>query len=231
MHEHELPGQITIVSDLLAAYFSATSEPDGCVMIVGTGTVAARIERGELSAIRDGLGWLVGDDGSGFWMGHRVARSVAAELDGRGPATTLTPRVLELLHHIPHRHGVRSAPLAALLTWSQSRSPVDLADLAILAAEEESRDEISAAICSEAAAHALATLKSLPGSDTVPVALGGGVLDSSGPVGRRVHEALGARSVPVADGVAGAALMAVRELGGTADAAMLAHISAQLRQR
>lgn len=226
-----LPVRITIVSDLVAAYFSATAEQNGCVLIVGTGTVAARIQSGRISAIRDGLGWLLGDDGSGFWIGQRVARAVAAELDGRGPATTLTPRVLELLHDIPERPGVRPSALAALLTWSQSRAPVDLSALAILAAEEETHDEISAAICSEAAAHALATLTSLPESDTLPVALGGGALQSTGPVGRRVHSALGKRAVPVADGVAGAALMAVRELGGTADARMLAHISSQLHDR
>ena len=84
-----------------------------------------------MSSVRDGLGWLLGDDGSGFWIGHRVARAVAAELDGRGPSTSLTGRVLDLLADVPRRQGVRRAEVAALLTWSHSRRPAELAQLAV----------------------------------------------------------------------------------------------------
>ena len=232
---HGLPDDIIVVSDLLAAYFSATSAMDGSVLIVGTGAVAASIVDGKLASIRDGLGWLLGDDGSGFWMGHRVARAVAAQLDGRGPATSLTPRLLEQLADIPRSTGVRGDELTALLTWSQSRTPVELSTLAVLAAEEAASDPVASAICDQAANHALATLSSLEterphAHNTYPVVLGGGVLDPGGPVGSRVHAALQRRALGVADGVAGAALLAVRALGGTADDSMLAHICQQLHQ-
>ncbi len=233
LQAQSLPQDVTVVSDLLGAYFSATPAMDGLVLIVGTGAVAARIIDGELAAIRDGLGWLLGDEGSGFWMGHRVARAVAAELDGRGPATSLTPRLLRQLPDTPRRAGVRRDELAALLSWSQCRTPVELSVLAVLAAEEAEADPVAAAICEGAAVHALATLSSL-GTDsfgkscTAPVVLGGSVLDPDGPVGLRVHAAVGHRALSVSDGVAGAALLAVRQLGGTADATMLAHISHQL---
>ncbi len=233
LRHRALPSNITVVSDLLGAYFSATPALDGFVLIVGTGAVAARIVDGELAAIRDGLGWLLGDHGSGFWMGHRVARAVAAELDGRGPATSLTPRLLHQLSDIPPRAGVRRDGLTALLSWSQSRTPVELSALAVLAAEEAAADPVAAAICKEAAAHALATLASLgehvlDKDGDAPVVLGGSVLDPDGPVGRRVHAALGRRALTVSDGVAGAALLAIRQLGGTADARMLAHVREQL---
>lgn len=229
------PPTVDIVSDLLGAYFSATPETDGLILIVGTGAVAGRIVDGELAGIRDGLGWLLGDDGSGFWIGRRVARAVAAELDGRGPATSLTPRVLEMLPNMPRRAGVRGHELSALLSWSQARAPVELSALAVLAAEEAATDPVASAICEQAATHALATLHSLEtdtpdSSDALPVVLGGSVLDPAGPVGRRVHAALHGQALAVSDGVAGAALMAVRRLGGTADAVMLAHISRQLLQ-
>lgn len=234
LHDRGQPGNVIIVSDLLGAYFSATAALDGSVMIVGTGAVAARIANGELVDIRDGLGWLLGDDGSGFWMGHQVARAVAAELDGRGPATSLTPRLLQRLVDTPRHTGVRGADLAALLTWTQGESPMALAQFAVLAAEEAAADPVASAICAQAAGHALATLSSL-GTDTLatpgepaPVVLGGSVLDPAGPVGKRVHNALGQRALTVSDGVAGAALMAVKRLGGTADEAMLAHIRRQL---
>ena len=235
LRAHGAPEELHIVSDLLGAYFSATPALDGSILIVGTGAVAGRIADGELVAVRDGLGWLLGDDGSGFWMGHSVARAVAAELDGRGAATSLTPRVLGVLRDFPHRAGIRRGELSALLGWSQSRSPVELSALAVLAAQEAATDPVAAAICEQAATHALCTLQSLrmddPGlRDSRPVVLGGSVLDPAGPVGRRVHAALEHRALPVTDGVAGAALMAVRELGGTADPSMLAHISRQILQ-
>ncbi len=226
--ERGLPTRVVLVSDLLGAYFSGTSSPDGSVLIVGTGAVAARISGGQLSAVRDGLGWLLGDTGSGFWMGHRVARAVAADLDGRGPSTTLTPRVIEKLHDVPRRAGPRNSDVAALLTWTQSRSPVDLAQFAILASEEAAFDDVARLICSEAATSTLATLASLPGRDDGPVVLGGGVLAPGGPVGAQVHAALGERARRVSDGVAGAALLAVRELGGRVDEPTLARVSAAL---
>lgn len=233
LRAHLLPRDITIVSDLMAAYFSATPAMNGSVLIVGTGAVAARIVDGELVAIRDGLGWLLGDEGSGFWMGHRVARAVAAELDGRGPSTSLTPRLLQQLTDFPRRTGVRGGELAALLSWSQARTPVELSALAVLAAEEAENDPVASAICEKAAGHALATLSSLRTDalrldDTAPVVLGGSVLDPSGPVGQRVHAALDHRALSVSDGMAGAAFLAVRQLGGMADAKMLAHLSLQL---
>ncbi|MDO5736908.1 MAG: BadF/BadG/BcrA/BcrD ATPase family protein [Propionibacteriaceae bacterium] len=226
-----LPTHLILESDLLSAYFSATAAPEGSVMVVGTGAVAGKVSGGRLVSLRDGLGWLLGDDGSGFWMGHRVARAVAADLDGRGPSTSLTPQVLEFFVDVPRRSGVRNKDLAALLTWSQSRTPVALAQLAILAARDAATDDVAHTICSEAAAHALATLDSLTQGDEGAVVLGGGVLDPSGPVGREVHARLGERARPVADGIAGAALMAVRELGGDADEATLARITRSLAQR
>lgn len=229
--ERDLPTRLVLVSDLLGAYFSGTAAPDGSVMIVGTGAVAAKVSGGRLSAVRDGLGWLLGDSGSGFWIGQRVARAVAAALDGRGPETSLTPRVLELLVDVPRRSGARQSDVAALLTWSHARRPVELAQLAILAAEEADSDPISQTICSEAASHALRTLGSLPGSAAGPVVIGGGVLHPGSPVGRDVLEALGGRAKPVSDGVAGAALMAIKELGGSADDNALQRITTAISRR
>ncbi len=229
--ERGLPTPVVLLSDLLGAYFSGSSAPEGSVMIVGTGAVAARVSGGQLSTVRDGLGWLLGDTGSGFWIGHQVARAVAADLEGRGTPTALTERVLQQLRDVARRPGPRGADVAALLAWTQSRPPIDLAQFAVMAAEEVDSDAVARQICAEAATSALTTLASLPGGGDGPVVLGGGVLDPAGPVGRQVHAALGARVRPVSDGVAGAALLAVRELGGRADESTLARVTESLAGR
>ncbi len=85
---------VRLDADLLAQYFSGTPEPDGHGLVAGTGAAAIRVSGGALVRVVDGLGWLLGDDGSGFWIGREVVRHVLAALDGRGPATALTALLL-----------------------------------------------------------------------------------------------------------------------------------------
>ena len=92
-----LGAPLVFESDLLATFFSGTHRPDGYAVISGTGAGAIRVEDGRQVAVADGLGWLLGDEGSGFWIGHRVVRAALADLDGRGPATALTPLLLARL--------------------------------------------------------------------------------------------------------------------------------------
>ncbi|SNS66900.1 BadF/BadG/BcrA/BcrD ATPase family protein [Streptosporangium subroseum] len=74
-----------LTGDLGIAFAAGTAEPCGTVLIAGTGAIAARIEDGEPTVIADGLGWLLGDEGSGFWLGREAAR-VAARALSRGEA-------------------------------------------------------------------------------------------------------------------------------------------------
>lgn len=93
-----LTKNVMIESDLLATFYSGTFHDDGRALIAGTGAVAARITGSRLAAVADGTGWLLGDSGSGFWLGREVAQAVASALDGRGPATALTALVLSELN-------------------------------------------------------------------------------------------------------------------------------------
>src|SRR6478752_1830649 len=92
-----LDAPLVFESDLLATYLSGTHRPDGYAVIAGTGAGAIRVEDGRQVAVADALGWLLGDEGSGFWIGQRAVRAALADLDGRGPATALTPLMLERL--------------------------------------------------------------------------------------------------------------------------------------
>ena len=76
-----------LVSDLAVAFSSATPSPEGYVLVAGTGAVAGRIVDGELRERRDGWGWLLGDEGSGFWLGREAIRATLTRLqkpDGAG---------------------------------------------------------------------------------------------------------------------------------------------------
>ncbi|MGW2565217.1 N-acetylglucosamine kinase [Streptomyces sp. NPDC001537] len=85
---------IGISSDIEAAFASAPGTPaDGLALVAGTGAVAMRITGRRCTATVDGDGWLLGDDGSGFWIGREAVRAALRMADGRGGPTTLAGAV------------------------------------------------------------------------------------------------------------------------------------------
>jgi N-acetylglucosamine kinase-like BadF-type ATPase len=87
-------GPPVIGSDIEAAFASAPGAPaDGLALVAGTGAVALRITGRRGVATVDGDGWLLGDDGSGFWIGRAAVRAALRMADGRGAPTVLAGAV------------------------------------------------------------------------------------------------------------------------------------------
>ncbi|WP_367320214.1 N-acetylglucosamine kinase [Streptomyces sp. HUAS ZL42] len=85
---------VEIHSDIEAAFASAPGHPaDGLALVAGTGAVAARISGRVCTTTAGGDGWLLGDDGSGFWIGREAARAALRAADGRGRPTALAAAV------------------------------------------------------------------------------------------------------------------------------------------
>ncbi|MEU3337576.1 N-acetylglucosamine kinase [Streptomyces sp. NPDC002144] len=83
-------GALTVSSDIEAAFASAPGAPaDGLALVAGTGAVAMRITDRHATTTVDGDGWLLGDEGSGFWIGREAVRAALRMADGRGGATAL----------------------------------------------------------------------------------------------------------------------------------------------
>lgn len=101
-----------VVTDIAVAFAAATPRPAGIVVFAGTGAGAAVINDGEIVRRADGYGWLVGDEGSGVWIGREAVRAALAAYDGRGPATALAESVPRLML------GVEAEPLLADLDFS-----------------------------------------------------------------------------------------------------------------
>src|SRR5690606_4754753 len=96
-----LTGPLLFTGDLQAMLASVTSSLDGYCIVCGTGAGAVRQRNGAIEAVVDASGWLLGDAGSGFWLGHQAARAATADLEGRGEKTALTGALLAALD-IPH---------------------------------------------------------------------------------------------------------------------------------
>ncbi|WP_370384681.1 N-acetylglucosamine kinase [Catenulispora sp. GAS73] len=88
---------VRVVSDVTVAFAAGTPAPDGTLLVSGTGAVAARMHDRLPVHFRDGYGWLLGDEGSGFWIGRQAARAALAAADGRRPMAELATSVLARL--------------------------------------------------------------------------------------------------------------------------------------
>jgi N-acetylglucosamine kinase-like BadF-type ATPase len=73
---------IFVDGDQKIAFRSGTDEKDGMVVIAGTGAIAMGWKK-EKEAISGGWDWLIGDEGSGFWVGKEVLKECVKFLDGR----------------------------------------------------------------------------------------------------------------------------------------------------
>ena len=84
-----------VVNDALVALEAGAPGRPGVVIISGTGSIAyGRNARNE-GARAGGWGHVLGDEGSGYWIGRAALRAVLREADRRGPRTALTPLLLQ----------------------------------------------------------------------------------------------------------------------------------------
>ena len=87
--------RVVVVNDALVALVAGVGDDPGVVIISGTGSIAYGRNRDHGAARAGGWGHVLGDEGSGYWIGRQAMRAVARAADGRGPATALVARVLE----------------------------------------------------------------------------------------------------------------------------------------
>jgi N-acetylglucosamine kinase-like BadF-type ATPase len=207
-----------LVPDPLVAYASGTGAPDGTVVIAGTGAVACAVRAYTVERLADGHGWLLGDAGSGFWLGREAVRATLADLDRQNSLAELSVLVLtEVLGGAEVADPPRTT-VSALIGAVNAAPPIALARLAPLVSRAHAAGDRAAATIVARAADALAnTVEVLraAGADT-PIVLGGGLLaDDASPVAAALRERLTARWPAAAlmvarDGAAGAAGLAAR---------------------
>ena len=202
-------GGVHIRPDVEAAFADGTEDPDGYVLVAGTGAAACEIVDRRLVRHVDGNGWLLGDDGGGFWLGQQAMRAALAALQGCGEATLLVERAAAVL-------GVEPA-YEALVSAAYARPPIFLSQLAPIVTASHADGDVAASRIVEAAAEALgATLGGLTPRPGSPLVLAGSVVAEGSVIGRLVGERAAAHwSLAVAyaaNPAMGAARLAAREV-------------------
>jgi glucosamine kinase len=228
--------EVVLEHDLLGIFHSGTAAQDGYALIAGTGTVAARIRGGRLDHVAGGHGWLLGDAGGGFWIGHAVARAVVASLDGQGPDTALTDITLQALGIKGDKNdlGGRGEALRQLVSAWYARPPISLAELAPLAFAAH-EDPVARTILVAASAALSDLLSAVRAPDLAgPVVVGGSVIVRgmlAAPPSLQadlVPLVTGDPVIPVSDGLVGAAVLVLRHAGREVDETLFRMVQAEV---
>ncbi len=188
-----LADRVVVGTDVEAAFHDAFGGGPGVMLIAGTGSIVwTRDAAGEERRV-GGWGRMLGDEGSGYWIGLEGLRHVARAEDGRAPPTSMRQRLLT-------RCGASSVD--ELVAWVERASKADVAALAPIVAECADAEDAGAAGVVDRAVGELrdllrAALDGLERGDGggPDVVLWGGLVAERGPLAKRMTAALGSMGV------------------------------------
>jgi N-acetylglucosamine kinase-like BadF-type ATPase len=186
---------VRIVNDALVALVAGAPAGLGIVVIAGTGSIAYGVDPSGRSARAGGWGYLLGDEGSAFWLGHAAVRQGIRAADGRGPATSLYERICA---HVGLSLAGGPRGPAGLVKWfyDQELSRNRVAELARLVEEAAAEGDAAAdGLLDQAAQHlaraARAVAEQLTFADRYPLVLAGGAFRACPSLYQRVERDLG----------------------------------------
>lgn len=81
--------ELCLAHDSITSYLGAIGDEPGAVIASGTGVVTLAVGDRDVARV-DGWGYLIGDAGSGFWIGRAALDHAMQAYDGRGEPTVLT---------------------------------------------------------------------------------------------------------------------------------------------
>lgn len=215
--------------DSLIALYSVTFGGPGVVVIGGTGSVGfGRDSRGRTAKV-GGWGYLMGDEGSGYWIALQALSAVTRAADGRAPRTAIARRLLEQL-------SLSSLAELHRLLYAGSLSRPDIASLSqsVSRAAEEG-DRIAQSILRDAGRElgrlAVGVLRALKmRRETVEVGMAGGVFRAGAWVVEPFTQTV-LRHAPQAQilspripAAAAACLLALEEIGIAVNGAVIAQV-------
>ncbi|HEX5633360.1 MAG TPA: BadF/BadG/BcrA/BcrD ATPase family protein [Gemmatimonadales bacterium] len=116
-----ISARVVVVTDIELVLAAAFGGGPGIALAAGTGSIAV-MRNGDGALHRSGgLGWQMGDEGSGYAIGRAALAAVGAAHDGRGPATALAAQL---------PGAARVPDFDALVAWAAVATPTQVASLA-----------------------------------------------------------------------------------------------------
>jgi N-acetylglucosamine kinase-like BadF-type ATPase len=125
----EFEDKISVKSDAIIALTGAFSNRPGIIIIAGTGAICFGKNSKNKIVRAGGWGYLLGDEGSGYFVGRNAITSALKDFDGRGEKTSLR-NVVET------RYNLESIEEVIPLIYQNKINRVAIADLAPLVFEQ-----------------------------------------------------------------------------------------------
>lgn len=218
IRDMQVAKRVVIDNDGVVALASGTMGGPGIVVIAGTGSLAFGVNEEGKRARSGGWGYILGDEGSAYYIGHKALNAVTQAKDGRNKPTVLSQAIIS-------HFKINSVDDLVGLAYGGRLGRIEIANLSPIVAEAADKgDEVASEILdlagTELGIAACAVAKALNMEDTrFPCVTTGGVFKS----GRRVTDALMRELMKAAPGailtqpqfppVAGAYFLALQELG------------------
>jgi N-acetylglucosamine kinase-like BadF-type ATPase len=209
-----LPHALVVPSgDHEIALVGAHGQRRGMLVLAGTGSLACGVGSSAEYVVVGARGYLLGDEGSGYWIGMEGLRAAVRGEDGRSRATGLTPAMLGKL-------GLNN--VEDLIPWlyhsGQSRVR-DVAALAGVVLEQAGQgDESAKSIVSRAVDELALAVRAVNfrfKMEHLPIAFAGGLLSSPNLLSTDLCAVFGLETIPLPKYPAsiGAAIMALQAIG------------------
>jgi N-acetylglucosamine kinase-like BadF-type ATPase len=183
---------IELLSDIHLAYRVHFSTDVGILLYAGTGAVACTQVNGELKRV-GGWGYLLGDEGAGYWIGREAIRSLMLYVDRgvRPPAGSLESEIATAI-------GGDDWGIVKNFVYGKNRSEIaSLAQIVFQYKEQESAINI----LTQAADHLadlVGRVDEITNDSSLEVLFTGGTSQGDGPLKNRLVQRLGSR-VKVSD--------------------------------
>jgi glucosamine kinase len=184
----ELAEDVAVHPDAMIALDDAFGEGPGVLLIAGTGSVAFGRAPDGTFARCGGWGPVLGDEGSGAWIGRRALNVATASADGREPESALVDALLT---------AIEADDPAALIPWAAHATPTQFATLApvvfrVAASGDLRANSLVSLAVEELVVHVRTLARRLFVDEraATPVALAGGLLSRGGPLRKRLEHRL-----------------------------------------
>ena len=165
--------KIEIVIDMVLGYRSHFDIGEGIFLYAGTGSIAIHINQSGEIIRAGGWGYLLGDEGAGYWMGREAIRRVVSALDLK---LTLEKFESEILRTIGANDwdGIKSFVYSKdrSVIASLARSVIDLAN----SGDETATDIVLTA--AEYLVDLVHQIELITGKRDLPVVFGGGISEA-----------------------------------------------------
>lgn len=173
-----LQGKLVTTTDLHIALVGGLGKSEGVIVNSGTGAIVMGKDHAGNIKRADGWGYLLGDEGSGVWIGLEAIKRSLKFHDGRGPKTSLKDGLKEYFD-LDHFEEI----VPEIYSQMEDSVSASVAELSKLVFEEaEYGDQVARSIIAEGGRRlgetAAAVVQRLNYQEPVKVLLTGGVFSS-----------------------------------------------------